>query len=142
MVLAVQGHLHPDQFPYSQRHYPYTSYGRASETQGQSVRPAENARRKFTSMGGRAPGYRLSPDHFQMVKRMLAPDWAQKCFVLLCLIGEQHLLSSFREFVHDGYYLATFAWLVHQAFLIRNEGTTDESKNVWMLLAGAIQFAL
>ena len=142
MVLAVQGHLDPDQFPYSQHHYPYTSYGTASETQGQSVGPGENARQKFTSIGGRAPGYQLSPDHFQMVKRMLAPDWAQKCFVLLCPIGEQHLLSSFGEFVHDGYYLATFARFVHQAFLIRNEGTTDESKNVWMLPAGAIQFAL
>ena len=66
----------------------------------------------------------------------------KKCFVLLCPIGEQHLLNSFREFVHDGYYLATFARFVHQAFLIRNEGTTDESKNVWMLPAGEIQFAL
>ena len=54
----------------------------------------------------------------------------KKCFVLLCPIGEQHLLSSFREFVHDGYYLATVARFVHQAFLTRNEGTTDESKNV------------
>ena len=27
----------------------------------------------------------------------------KKCFVLLCPIGEQHLLSSFRELVHDGY---------------------------------------
>ena len=33
-------------------------------------------------MGGRAPGYRLSPDHFQTVKRMLVPDWAQK---MLCI---------------------------------------------------------
>ena len=54
----------------------------------------------------------------------------KKCFVLLCPIGEQFLLSSFREFVHDGYYLATVARFVHQAFLTRNEGTTDESKNV------------
>ena len=44
----------------------------------------------------------------------------KKCFELLCPIGEQHLLSSSREFVHDGCYLAT----------VRNEGTTDESKNV------------
>ena len=28
-----------------------------------------------------------------------------KCFVLLCPISEQFLLSSFREFVHDGYCL-------------------------------------
>ena len=29
----------------------------------------------------------------------------KKCFVLLCPIGEQFLLSSIREFVHDGYCL-------------------------------------
>ena len=33
-------------------------------------------------MDGRAPGYWLSPDHFQTVKRMLVPDWAQK---MLCI---------------------------------------------------------
>ena len=37
---------------------------------------------------------------------MPAPDWAQKMLcVLLGPIGEQFLLSSFREFVHDGYCL-------------------------------------
>ena len=51
-------------------------------------------------------------------------------FVLLCPIGKQFLLSSFREFVHDGYYLATVARFIHQAFLTRNEGNTDELKNV------------
>ena len=56
----------------------------------------------------------------------------KKCFVLLCPIGEQLRLSSFREFVHDGYYLATVARFVHQlAFLTRKEGITNESKNVW-----------
>ena len=54
----------------------------------------------------------------------------KKCFVLLCPISEQFLLSSFCEFVYDSYYLATVARFVHQAFLTRNEGTTDESKNV------------
>ena len=29
----------------------------------------------------------------------------KKCFVLFCPIGEQHLESSFREFVHDSFYL-------------------------------------
>ena len=29
----------------------------------------------------------------------------KKCFLLLCPIGEQHLVSSFREFVDDGYWL-------------------------------------
>ena len=39
----------------------------------------------------------------------------KKSFVLLCPIGEQFLRSSFREFVHDGYCLATLARFVHQA---------------------------
>ena len=54
----------------------------------------------------------------------------KKCFVLLRPIAKLHLLSSFREFVHDSCYLATVAGFVHQAFLTRNEGTTDESKIV------------
>ena len=77
----------------------------STDTQGRSVGPEEKARPKFSSTGEKAPGYRLSPEHFQTVKRMLAPDWAQKCFVWLCPIGEQRLLSSFREFAHDGYWL-------------------------------------
>ena len=55
----------------------------SSETQGQSVGPGEKAQRKFSNTGGRAPGYLLSPDHFQTVKRMLAPGWAQK---MLCIV--------------------------------------------------------
>ena len=40
----------------------------------------------------------------------------KKCFVLLCPVGEQFLLSNFREFIHDGYNcLATLARFVHQA---------------------------
>ena len=56
-----------------------------------SVGPGEKARRKFSSMGGRAPGYRLSPDHFQTVKRMLVPDWAQK---MLCIIVPNRRTAS------------------------------------------------
>ena len=40
----------------------------SSETQGQSVGSGEKARWwKFLGTGGKAPGYRLSPDHFQTV---------------------------------------------------------------------------
>ena len=78
----------------------------SSETQGQSVGSEERARRKF-QVRAFSPvletGYRLSPNYFQNFKLMPAPDWAQKCFVLLCPIGEQFLLSSFCESVHDGY---------------------------------------
>ena len=55
----------------------------SSETQGQSVGPGEKARRNFSSTCGRAPGYRFSPDHFQTVKRILAPDWAQKMLSII-----------------------------------------------------------
>ena len=54
----------------------------SSENQWQSVGSGEKARWKLSSMGaflgGRAPGYRFTPDHFQTVKRMLAPYMAQK----------------------------------------------------------------
>ena len=62
-------------------------------------------RRKFSSTGGKAPGYRLSPDHFQTVKQMLAPDWAQK---MLCIIVPNRRTVSpefFSWVVHDGYCL-------------------------------------
>ena len=55
----------------------------SSETQGQSVGSGKNAGRKFSSNGGRAPGYRLLPNYFQKFERMPAPDWAQK---MLCII--------------------------------------------------------
>ena len=53
-------------------------------TQGQSVGPGEMGQRKFSNTGGRAPGYGLSPDHFQTVKWILAPDWAQKNALYYC----------------------------------------------------------
>ena len=40
----------------------------SSETLGQSVGPGEKALQKFSSTSGKAPGYRVSPDHFQTVK--------------------------------------------------------------------------
>ena len=77
----------------------------SSETQGQSVGSGEKAERKFSSKGGRAPWYRLSPDHFQKFKEMPAPDWAQKMLCIIVPNRRTHLLSSFRVFVHNGYCL-------------------------------------
>ena len=71
---------------------------------GAVSRVGGKGRTKIASTGKRAPGYRLSPNYLQKFKPMPAPDWAQKCLVLLCPIGEQFLLSSFREFVHDGFF--------------------------------------
>ena len=125
-VLSTTIRLNRD-FIFSFSDFPLVS---SLETQGQSVGPGEKARRKFSIMGRIAPGYRLSPDHSKRSSECWLLIGHKKCFVLLYPIGEQFLLSSFREFVHDGYYLATVAWFAHQAFLTRNEGTTDESKNV------------
>ena len=76
----------------------------------------------------------LGTDSHRNISKRSSECWHpighKKCFVLLCPIGEQFLLSSFRELVHDRYYFATVARFVHQAFLTRNEGTTHESKNV------------
>ena len=80
-------------------------YVASSETQGQLVGSGENARRKFSSKGGRAPGYRLSPDHFQKFEQMPGPDWAQKMLYIIVPNRRAHLLSSFRVFVHDSYCL-------------------------------------
>ena len=68
-----------------------TTLNTSSETQVRSVGPGEKARQKFSSTGGKAPGYRLSPDHFQTDKRMLAPDWAQK---MLCIIVPNRRTAS------------------------------------------------
>jgi len=83
----------------------------------------------------------LGTDSHRTISKRSSECWLlighKKCFVLLCPIGEQFLLSSFREFVHDAYFLATVARFVHQAFLSRNEGTTDESKNVSEAISGS-----
>ena len=56
------------------------------EDPGAVSRAGEEARRKFSSTGGKVPGY-----HFQTVKRMLAPDWEQK---MLCIIVPSRRTAS------------------------------------------------
>ena len=78
-------------------------------------RAGGKARRKFSSTGGRAPGYRLSRDHFQTVKRILAPDWAQN---MLCMIVPYRGTTSpeFFSWVRTWRLLARsrLVWLIHQ----------------------------
>ena len=80
--LTAERNLFPSQRAFSGVEY-RGPWEPSSETQGQSVGSGETAERKFSSKDGRAPGYRLSPNHFQKFKPMLAPDWAQK---MLCII--------------------------------------------------------
>ena len=61
----------------------------------------------------------LGTDSHRTISKNSSRCWLligqKKYFVLLCPIVEQFLLSSFHEFVHDGYCLATLARSVHQA---------------------------
>ena len=111
----------------------------SSETQGQSVGSGERARRKFSSTGEWAPGYRLSPSYFQIFKRMPVPDWAQKmlCFIVpnrrtvspefFSWVCTRRLLSRHTCPVRSPS-LCVQGKLLFSTFLTRNEGTTDESK--------------
>ena len=82
-----------------------------------SLRPKIHPRRRRGSQSGREKG---RDESFQVrAKEPLGTDshrtisknssgcrlliGHKKCFVLLCPIGEQFLLNSVREFVHDGY---------------------------------------
>ena len=89
--------------------------GSSSETQGQSVGSGERARRKFSSTGERAPGYRLSPSYFQKFKRMPAPDWTQK---MLCIIvpNRRTVFPEFFSWVRTRRLLSRsrLVWLMHQ----------------------------
>ena len=97
------------------------------------------ARRKFSSTGERAPGYRLSPSYFQKFKRMPAPDWAQK--VLCIIVPNRRVVSpEFFLWVRTRQLLSCHTYpvrspsfcepgrLLFSTFLSRKEGTTDESK--------------
>ena len=109
------------------------------ETQGQLVGWGEKARRKFSSMGERAPGHRLSPSYFQKFKQMPAADWAQK---MLCIIvpNRRTVAPEFFSWVRTRRLLSCNTYpvrspslceqgkLLFSSFLTRNEGTTDESK--------------
>ena len=45
---------------------------------------------------GKPPGYRLSPENFKPVKRILAPDWTQK---MLCIIVPNRRTESSELFL-------------------------------------------
>ena len=61
----------------------------------------------------------LGTDSHRTISKRSSECWLlighKKCFVLLCPIGEQYLLSSFREFVHDATAIdSVTACLAHQ----------------------------
>ena len=73
-------------------------------------RGSQSGREKRRDESFQAQGEKpLGTDSHRAIFKRWSECWLlighKKCFVLLCAIGEQHLLSSFREFVHDGYWL-------------------------------------
>ena len=50
-------------------------------------------------------GEPLGTDSHRTISKHRLPIRHEKCLVSLCPIGEQHLLISFCEFIHDGYWL-------------------------------------
>ena len=79
--------LYPCCLKYSNNRYDISPIKRVTrkflEVSFRRPRGSHSGREKFSSTGMRAPGYRLSPDHFQKLMRIPAPDWAQK---MLCII--------------------------------------------------------
>ena len=104
LVLLFQGYI-------ACQNFNLTGFHPSSETQGQSV-----------WLGGTTKVFkhrRKSP----LVPILTTSKHSSECwllvrptkrFVLLCPIGEQHLLSFFREFVHNGYCLTILVRCVHQ----------------------------
>ena len=75
----------------------------SSETQGQSVGSGERARESFQVRAKEPLGTNSHRDISKNSSGCRLLIGHKKCFVLLCPIGEQFLLSSFHEFVQDGY---------------------------------------
>ena len=113
-------------------------YGSSLETQGWSVGPEEIVQWKFSSTGGKAPGYPLSLDHFQTVKRMLAPDWAQKCFVLLWPISKQHLLGL-RGWIWFIIHLVNRCSMIVRVSFVQNRTVVDNNWHFNNLCGSNIQ---
>ena len=69
-------------------------------------RGSESGWEKRRDKGFQAKGEPLATDsHRTISKHWLLIIGHKKCLVLLCPIGEQHLLISFCEFLHNGYWL-------------------------------------
>ena len=109
---------------------PLALFASSSETQGSHSGQEKRCNESFQAQAEKP----LGTDSHRTISKWSSECWLlighKKCFVLLCPVGEQFLPSHFHEFVHDGYYLATVARFIHQAFLTRNEGTTNNSKNI------------
>ena len=99
---------------------------------GQSGREKRRDKIKFSRTGGKATGYRLSPDHFQTVKWMLAPYWAQK---MLCIIVPNRLTAS-PEF---------FSWIRTRLLLsrpscpVRSPSLCVQGKIAWPFRNGPVR---
>ena len=127
----------------------YTRYGILGDP-GVVSRVARKGGTKVFKYGRESPWVPTLTELFPKIQAD-AGSWlgTKKCFVLLWPIGEQSLLSSFREFVLNCYCLATLARFVQQAcawkgnfyFHHKRRNYRRVEKTFGMLSAGAIEFA-
>ena len=100
-------------------------------------RGSQSGPEKRQDEGGRAPGHRLSPDHFQKFKRIPAPGTKNGLYYcaqsvntspeFLSSVRTRRLLSRHTCPVCSPS-LCVQGKLLFSTFLTRNKGTTDESK--------------
>ena len=130
----------------------YTRYGILGDP-GAVSRIARKGGTKVFKHGRESPWVPTLTELFPKIQAD-AGSWlgTKKCFVLLCPISEQSLLSYFREFVLNCYCLATLARFVQQVcawketfiFYFPNQKRRNYrrvEKTFRILSAGAIEFA-
>ena len=104
-------------------------------------RGSQSGREKRSDESSQAQAEKpLGMDCHQTISKQSSECWLliglKNVFVLLCPIGEQHLLSSFRVFVRDGYCLAILVRFVHQSplDLVHRIGKLFQVKDILPLL--------
>ena len=77
------------------RKYFVSEFDTSSETQGQQMGREKRRDEGFLSTRESAPGYQFSLDHCQTVKRMLAPEWAQKRLFIIIVSNRRTASPEF-----------------------------------------------
>ena len=99
---------------------------------GAASRVVKKGATKVFKHGGRAPGYRFPPDHFQMVKRMLAPEWAQT--MLSSIVPSHRTASDFFSSVRTRR-LPILVRFIHQIFAHKGNFPFDINRAHFKILS-------
>ena len=99
---------------------------------GAASRVVKKGATKVFKHGGRAPGYRFPPDYFQMVKRMLAPEWAQT--MLSSIVPSHRTASDFFSSVRTRR-LPILVRFIHQIFAHKGNFPFDINRAHFKILS-------